>query len=135
MSSRSLVRVRYAETDQMGFVYHSHFLAYFEIGRTDYFRELGFTYKAMEADGIFMPVVECACRYHLPARYDDELEIRTSLKMLSRLKIRFDYRVVRKQDNATIAEGSTTHVPVGRDGKPCRIPSPYQAALNHGKHS
>lgn len=114
----------------MGFVYHSHFLVYYEIGRTDYFREFGFTYTQMEQDGVFMPVVECSSRFYLPARYDDQLQILTGLQMLSRLKLKFDYEVVRIRDSRLIAEGSTSHVPVNREGKPCRVPAVYLDALN-----
>src|SRR5207237_5990773 len=103
----------------MGYVYHSNFLAYFEIGRTDYFREIGFTYKNLEADQVFMPVVECSCKFLSPAHYDDELEIHTEMEMLSRLKIQFRYDVFRARD--LLVQGSTTHVPVNREGKPCKI--------------
>jgi len=127
--SRSRVRVRYAETDTMGVVYHSNFLIYFEIGRTDYFRDLGFTYKQMETQDIYMPVTECYCRYILPARYDDELEILTQFSALSRLKCKFTYEVVRVMDSKLLAEGYTTHVPVNSGGTPCRIPQAYRDAL------
>ena len=129
MTSLSRVRVRYAETDTMGVVYHSNFLIYFEIGRTDYFRELGFTYKEMETEDIFMPVTECYCRYLRPAKYDDQLEIRTKFTTLSRLKLKFEYDVVRIGDDVKIAEGYTVHVPVNSAGNPCRIPERYRAAL------
>jgi acyl-CoA thioester hydrolase len=129
LKSSSIVRVRYAETDQMGMVYHSNFLVYFEIGRTDYLRELGFTYRKMEEDHVYMPVTECHCRFHLPAVYDDELTIQTNLELLSRLKLRFNYEVIRKADSKLIAEGYTVHVPINQDGKPCRVPSIYLAAL------
>ena len=127
------MRVRYAETDNMGVVYHSNFLIYFEIGRTDYFRNLGFTYKKMEEDHVYMPVTECYCRYLIPAKYDDELEVVTGLEMLSRLKIKFLYDVVRKQDAIKIAEGFTVHVPVDPRGNPCRIPVVYREALGGPK--
>jgi acyl-CoA thioester hydrolase len=130
----STVRVRYAETDNMGVVYHSNFLIYFEIGRTDYFRDLGFTYRAMEADNVFMPVTECYCQFKLPAYYDDELDIQTSLEMLSRIRLKFTYMVIRKADSRLIAEGYTVHVPVNRSGVPCRIPPPYLEALNETTH-
>jgi acyl-CoA thioester hydrolase len=123
------VRVRYAETDQMGVVYHSNFLVYFEIGRTDYFRRLGFTYRRMEQDKVYMPVTECYCRYYSPAVYDDELEIVTELQMMSRLKIKFLYGVARKNDSKLIAEGYTIHVPINSEGNPCRIPPVYLRAL------
>jgi acyl-CoA thioester hydrolase len=123
------VRVRYAETDQMGMVYHSNFFVYFEIGRTDYFRESGFTYRMMEEDRVFMPVVECYCRYLQPAVYDDELLVETQLEMLSRLRLKFLYEVKRKQDSRLIAEGYSVHFPTNPQGKPCRIPSKYLTAL------
>jgi acyl-CoA thioester hydrolase len=129
VTSRSRVRVRYAETDTMGFVYHSNFLIYFEIGRTDYFRDLGFTYKEMEAGDVFMPVTESFCRYLVPARYDDELEILTNFTTLSRLKFKFTYQVVRFTDSKVLADGYTIHVPVNSAGAPCRIPEQYRAAL------
>jgi acyl-CoA thioester hydrolase len=113
----------------MGVVYHSNFLVYFEIGRTDYFRKLGFTYKKLEEENVFMPVTDCSCRFLLPAYYDDELEIHTDLEMLSRLKLKFFYRVIRRSDSKQIAEGFTVHVPVNRAGAPCRIPNPYLEAL------
>ena len=83
MSARqtsSGVRVRYAETDQMGVVYHSNYLIWFEIGRTDWLRETGWTYREMEAEGIQLPVIEAHCTYRLGARYDDDIEIRTRAK-------------------------------------------------------
>lgn len=129
MNCVSTIRVRYAETDNMGVVYHSNFFVYFEIGRTDFFRKLGFTYKKLEEENVFMPVTDCACRFLLPAYYDDELEIQTELKMLSRLKLKFSYGVIRKRDGKRIADGYTAHVPVNRSGSPCRVPGLYLEAL------
>lgn len=114
-------------------VYHSNFLQYFEIGRTDYFRTLGFTYKKMEEDHVYMPVTECYCRYFVPAQYDDELQVETGLEMLSRLKIKFFYDVVRKPDEKMIAQGYTVHVPVNSAGNPCRIPAVYLEALHRSR--
>jgi acyl-CoA thioester hydrolase len=113
----------------MGVVYHTNFLIYFEVGRTDYFRQFGWTYRQMEKDNIFMPVTECFCQFLQPAKYDDELEISTTLEMLSRLKLKFSYRVHRRGDPNLIAEGYTIHVPTNAAGKPCRIPAIYQEAL------
>ncbi len=113
----------------MGVVYHSNFLVYFEIGRTDYFRELGFTYREMEAKDVFMPVTECYCRYLLPAHYDDELEILTKFGTISRLKFKFTYEVFRMKDAKMLVEGYTNHVPVNSAGNPCRIPTEYRDAL------
>jgi acyl-CoA thioester hydrolase len=134
LTSVSAVRVRYAETDNMGVVYHSNFFVYFEIGRTDYFRQLGFAYKQLEKENVFMPVTDCACRFILPAYYDDELGIHTGLEMMSRLKLKFTYRVIRQSDNKLIAEGFTLHVPVNRAGVPCRIPNQYLEALAQTSH-
>ena len=129
MTTRSRVRVRYAETDTMGVVYHSNFLVYFEIGRTDYFRDLGFTYRELETKDIFMPVTECYCCYLVPAQYDDELEILTKFSTISRLKFKFTYEVLRMKDTKVLAEGYTIHVPVNSAGNPCRIPQEYRDAL------
>ncbi len=128
MITTSKVRVRYAETDQMGVVYHSNFLVYFEIARTDYFRQFGFTYRELEKEGVFMPVTECFCRYDQSAYYDDELDIVTTLEMMSRLKLRFHYEVYRN-NSEKIAEGYTMHIPVNSSGKPCKIPAAYLAAF------
>jgi acyl-CoA thioester hydrolase len=129
LTSCSRIRVRYAETDTMGVVYHSNFLVYFEIGRTDYFRELGFTYREMETKDVFMPVTECFCRFLFPARYDDELEILTRFSTISRLKFKFTYEVLRMKDTKILADGYTIHVPVNSAGNPCRIPQEYRNAL------
>src|SRR5574341_2643458 len=117
----------------MGMVYHSNFLQYFEIGRTDFFRDLGFTYRKMEEDRVFMPVTECYCRYLIPAQYDDELIVITQIEMLSRLKIKFLYDVVRNSDEKLIAQGYTVHVPINSNGNPCRIPAVYLRALQHSQ--
>jgi acyl-CoA thioester hydrolase len=112
----------------MGVVYHSNFLIYFEIGRTDYFREFGFTYLDLEKSGVFMPVTESFCRYDKSAFYDDVLEIVTTLEMVSRLKVKFNYEVFRNGDEK-IAIGYTMHVPVNSEGKPCKIPASYLSAF------
>jgi acyl-CoA thioester hydrolase len=130
LKSRSTVRVRYAETDKLGVVYHSNYFVYFEIGRTEYFRQAGFSYREMEDDRIAMPVTECGCRYYRPAVYDDELEIVTELNVLSRLRLRFSYEVFRTGDGSKLADGFTVHVPVNPQGRPCRIPPRYLSALN-----
>jgi acyl-CoA thioester hydrolase len=117
----------------MGIVYHSNFLIYFEIARTDYFRHIGFTYKELEQENVFMPVLECYCRYDRSAYYDDQLEIITEFEMLSRLKMKFHYEVFRRPDNEKLATGYTIHAPVNRAGKPCRIPERYAQAFQKGK--
>jgi acyl-CoA thioester hydrolase len=118
----SNVRVRYAETDQMGVVYHSNYLIWFEIGRTDWLRETGITYREMEADGIRLPVIEAHCEYRQGARYDDDVEVRTRAKKLSLVRVQFDYEAIRRADGATLATGHTVHATIDRQGRPVRMP-------------
>jgi len=121
-SSVSRVRVRYAETDQMGVVYHSNYFVWFEVGRTDLLRGTGVTYREMEADGFSLPVIEAHCKYRQPVRYDDDLEIRTTGTLVSPVRVAFAYEVVRPFDSQTVATGQTVHASVDRSGRPCRLP-------------
>jgi acyl-CoA thioester hydrolase len=125
----SVVRVRYAETDKMGVVYYAHYLVWFEIGRTEWLRETGWTYRSMEDEGLALPVIEVHCEYKLGARYDDELEIRTRARLVSPLRIAFDYDVVRRADQLPVAAGSTVHVTIDRAGKPTRLPARVKELL------
>ena len=118
----SSVRVRYAETDKMGIVYYSNYLVWFEIGRTDWLRETGLTYREMEANGIQLPVIEAHCEYRQGARYDDDIEIRTRAKKLSPVRIHFDYEAIRRADGVVLATGHTVHATIDRDGRPVRMP-------------
>lgn len=118
----SSVRVRYAETDKMGVVYHSNYLIWFEIGRTDWLRDTGWTYREMEADGIQLPVIEAHCEYRQGARYDDDVEIRTRAKKLSPVRVQFDYEAIRRADGARLATGHTVHATIDRQGRPIRMP-------------
>ena len=105
------LRVRYAETDQMGVVYHSNYIIWFEVGRVEMLRELGFTYRDMEQnDGTGLAVVDVRCRYKAPARYDDLLCIRTRLLNVRGSLVHFGYEIVRDNDGALLAEGETTHL-------------------------
>lgn len=119
----STVRVRYAETDKMGVVYHSNYLIWFEIGRTDWLRATGWTYREMEADGIQLPVIEAHCEYRQAARYDDDVEIRTRAKTLSPVRIQFDYQAIRRADDILLATGHTVHATIDRGGRPVRMPN------------
>src|SRR5512147_374627 len=92
------VRVRYAETDRMGVVYYANYLVWFEVGRTEWLRTTGWSYREMEQDGIALPVIEARCEYLQPARYDDEIEIRTRASALTAVRVRFDYDLVRLPD-------------------------------------
>lgn len=124
------LRVRYAETDQMGVVYHSNFLIWFEVGRVELMRALGFNYKDMEErDGCYIAVADVRCRYKLPARYDDEVIIRTWIRNLRASLVHFGYEVVRASDSALLAEGETVHVVTGRDMKRREMPEHYRATL------
>ncbi len=120
-TTTSKVRVRYAETDKMGVVYHSNYLIWFEIGRSDWLRDTGWTYREMEADGIQLPVIEAHCEYRQGARYDDDVEIRTRAQRLSPVRIQFDYEAIRV-DGVRLATGHTVHATIDRDGRPVRMP-------------
>lgn len=121
-TSASIVRVRYAETDTMGVVYYANYLVWFEVGRTDWLRETGWTYRDMEADGVQLPVIEAQCKYQHSARYDDELEIRTRASLVSPVRIQFNYEVARPADRTTLAFGHTVHATLGPAGRPARLP-------------
>jgi acyl-CoA thioester hydrolase len=121
-SSTSTLRVRYAETDKMGVVYYANYLVWFEVARTDLLRTLGWSYREMEHTGVSLPVIETHCEYHRPARYDDEIEIRTEGRMLSPVRIEFRYDVFRQENGTLSASGRTVHASVNADGRPCRLP-------------
>jgi acyl-CoA thioester hydrolase len=119
-AARVRLRVRYAETDQMGVAYHANYLVWFEVGRTELLRAFGWTYREMEAAGYTLPVISVACQYHRPARYDDELEIVTTGALLSPVRLAFDY-VIRRGDER-IVTGQTEHASLNPRGRPVRLP-------------
>jgi acyl-CoA thioester hydrolase len=124
------VRVRYAETDQMGVVYHSNYLIWFEVGRVELMRSLGFDYKRMEAeDDTYMVVADAHCRYHCPARYDEVLTVRTRILEAKKRVLKFGYEVWRQQDQKLLATGDTTHVTTSREGRVKHFPEKYKAAF------
>ena len=127
--SESRLRVRYAETDQMKVVYHSNYIIWFEVGRVEFLRQLGFAYKDMERDGYHLPVVEVKCRYKQPALYDDEIIIRTELANHRGPMIRFAYEVLRASDQALLAHGESTHFIVGNDMQRATLPEKYSNAF------
>jgi acyl-CoA thioester hydrolase len=130
--SQTRIRVRYAETDQMGVVYYANFFIWFEVGRVELLRQLGFHYKQMEIDdNCHIPVVEANCRYKSPAHYDDELVLETRILELRRSIIKFGYRLLRPEKEAStlLAEGETTHLTVDRSMRPVRLPQKYVAVL------
>ena len=112
--AQTRLRVRYAETDQMGIVYHSNYFIWFEVGRSDLFRELNLPYTMFEEQGLGLTVIEASCRYRQPARYDDEVIISTHVKISSR-KVTFSYLVYR--ESTLLVEGKTIHVFVNKQGR------------------
>ena len=120
--STSRVRVRYAETDRMGVVYYANYLIWFEVGRTDLLRQSGWSYREMETEGFMLPVIEAHCVYKQPARYDDELEIRTTGQLKSQVRLRFEYEIARTSDGVLLVTGHTEHASLDRTGRPCAMP-------------
>lgn len=131
--TNTTVRVRYAETDQMGVVYYANFLVWFEIGRTDFCRHQGFAYRDMEEqDGLYIIVAEARCRYKAPARYDDEILVRTCLRSCRKRVLVFGYEIYRQNNDELLAEGETVHVITDRGGRPRALPEKYRQLLVAG---
>jgi acyl-CoA thioester hydrolase len=128
--SETRLRVRYVETDQMGVVYHANYFVWFEIGRVELLRQLGFSYRDMEAkDGCGIAVIDARCRYKAPARYDDEVIVRTQLKYIRESLIQFEYELSRADDGTLLAEGDTTHIVVDPEMKKVALPEKYVTAF------
>jgi acyl-CoA thioester hydrolase len=124
------IRVRYAETDQMGVVYHANYFVWFEVGRVEFLRQMGFSYREMEEnDACFIAVVDARCRYKAPAHYDDEISVRTTLKNVRESVIHFGYELVRDGDATLLAEGETMHVVTDAEMKRRTIPEKYMQAF------
>jgi acyl-CoA thioester hydrolase len=124
------LRVRYAETDKMGVVYHANYLVWFEIGRTEFCRARGFSYRDMEeSENAFLVVAESYCRYKAPAYYDDVLVVRTHITELRRRSLRFGYEIIREPDGTVIAEGETGHVVTDGNGRVRSMPPGFTELL------
>ncbi len=120
------LRVRYAETDQMGVVYHANHFIWFEVGRVELLRQLGFNYKDMERDDdCYIAVVDARCRYKAPAHYDDEIVVRTYLKNMREKMIHFGYELVRAGTGELLAEGETMHIVANAEMQPRALPEKY----------
>jgi acyl-CoA thioester hydrolase len=115
-------RVRYAETDRMGVAYYANYLVWFEVGRAEWLRAHGSSYRAIEDAGVILPVIEAHCEYRHPLQYDEDLRIQTRGTLLSAVRLQFDYDIVRVADGVTAAAGHTIHASVNRTGRPCRLP-------------
>lgn len=124
------LRVRYAETDKMGVVYHANYLIWFEIGRTEYCRSRGFAYRDLETEsGVLLAVAESYCRYKQPATYDDDLIVRTHLAECRKRSLRFGYEVIRAMDQIVLAEGETTLIAIDAANRVRSIPESYREML------
>jgi len=126
----TLLRVRYSETDKLGIVYYANYLIWFEIGRTEFCRARGFSYRDLEEnEDAFLVVAESYCRYKAPAYYDDELLIRTHITELRRRSLRFGYEMIRASNGQVIAEGETGHVITDSTGRVRSFPEGYAQRL------
>ena len=119
----SKIRVRYQETDQMKVVYHANYLVWFEIGRTDFIRELGVSYSILEQMGLLLPVIDVQCKYIQSAKYEDELTVKTTVREVKGARLTFEYQVIRDKDGQLLAKGTTQHVFAAPDLKPINLRS------------
>jgi len=120
-TSETTLRVRYAETDRMGVVYYANYFVWFEVARTDWLRERGWSYREMEASGVMLPVIDAHCEYLRSAQYDDTLTIKAAGVLHSPVRVEFTYDVF-KADGTLLARGTTMHAAVDPQGRPCRLP-------------
>lgn len=132
MVNETRVRVRYAETDQMGIAYHSNHFIWFEVGRVELLRQAGFDYKDMERDdGCFLAVADARCRYKAPVGYDEEIIVRTRLKNMRESLVHFGYELLRAADGELLAEGETTHMVTDRHMRRRSLPEKYRRAFQN----
>ncbi len=124
------VRVRYQETDQMGFVYYSNYFVYFEMGRIEFLRNLGFSYSELEKENIFLAVIDAHCKYKAPARFDDLLVIKTWLSKVKYARVEFCYEIRRRDEEKLIAEGSTVLACLDENRRPRTIPDKIRKAMS-----
>jgi len=129
-SHETRFRVRYAETDQMGVVYYSNYLIWMEVGRAEYCRAAGIRYKDLETnDGVRLAVVEARCRYLYPARYDEEIAVKTWIARANRRMIEFHYQIRDAHSVRELASGETKHIFLGPDMKPVKLPEKYKSSF------
>ena len=132
MTNEVRLRVRYAETDQMGIAYHSNYLIWFEVGRVEFMRQVGFDYKHVEKqDQCFMAVADARCRYKAAARYDDEIIVRTHVKNVRGPLVHFGYEILRAEDRALLAEGETMHIVTDAEFRRKSLPEKYARAMRN----
>ncbi len=123
------LRVRYAETDQMGVVYYAHYFVWFEVARAELLRQQGWSYREMESSGVILPVIEAHCDYRRPARYDDRVEVHAEGRLTSPVRMEFFYEVSLSGEDGLVASGRTAHAAVSRAGRPCRLPERIRQAF------
>ena len=126
------LRARYAETDQMGIVYHSHYLVWCEVGRTDYIRRIGMPYAELERQGMRLAVSEASLRFHAPARYDDLVRVETSMQDVRSRAVTFDYRIVNADTGTTLVTACTTLVSLDTSGKPVTLSAEFRERMLGG---
>ncbi|MBW1791075.1 MAG: acyl-CoA thioesterase [Deltaproteobacteria bacterium] len=117
-----MVRVRYADTDQMGVVYHARYFEWFEAARTEMLRSMGMPYRQLEVEGVYLPVIESFCRYRRPVKYDELVEVKTRLVEVTRSRIRLDYEIWGDEEKTSRIQGYTAHCFMNRDGRSVRAP-------------
>jgi acyl-CoA thioester hydrolase len=125
------VRVRYADTDRMGVVYHANYFVFFESGRAELIRRLWKSYKEIEEEGLILPIIKAGCTYYYGARYDDLLTVCTRMEIFSAARLRFNYSVFKSAENTPIVEGFTVHCFTDLSGKPKRIPVQFRELYDH----
>ena len=126
-----LLRVRYAETDQMGVVYHANYLVWCDIGRTEYLKALGANYAELEKSGTMLAVSEASVRYHAPARYDEPIRVETTLRDVRSRALTFDYLITHAETGVRLATASTVLVSLDRAGRPTKLPAETRALLEN----
>lgn len=126
-------RVRYAETDQMGVVYHANYLIWCEIGRTDLIRQLGTSYAELEKDGVALAVIDASVRYHFAAKYDDLIRVRTTVTDVRSRTVTFDYKIENAATGARLASASTTLASINKEGKLAVLPSEIRKAMEDAR--
>ena len=125
-SSVTSLRVRYAETDQMGVVYYANYYIWMEVGRVELVRSLGMNYKDLETShGLYLSVIESSCRYLAPARYDQEIAVETRVAKANERLVEFAYRILSLDPDRLLAEGSTRHMWLNREWRPARLPAEF----------
>ena len=126
-------RVRYKDTDRMGVVYYGNYLTFFEIGRAEYMRALGYPYTELEAKGSSLAVIEASAKYHSNVGYDKLINIKTSVNNITRVKLRFDYEIFSDEDDKLLVTGFTVHACINNDKKPSRIPEVIVTAIKDSR--